>query len=110
MVHVVHTHSQFCLPKMTLLYTGLVSLVLDLHIVHESWGSNSDPTTHGHLHYPKDLERSLNETTPDKIQSYRSDYNDRPSNSMSFMPVIASTSGRIHREFVSSFFTSSSGN
>ncbi len=35
---------------------GTLSLVLDLHIAQESWGSNTDPTLslNGHLHYPND--------------------------------------------------------
>jgi hypothetical protein len=45
--------------------TGPVSLVLDLLIVHECWGSSSDPTLNGNLHYPHDIDRSLNETTDD---------------------------------------------
>jgi hypothetical protein len=44
-----------------------VSLVLDLHITHERFGGSSDPSINGHLHYPNDVDRSLNEVTPDKI-------------------------------------------
>ncbi len=56
---------------------------------------------------PNDLDSPLNETTPDKIRQYRSDYNNRPSNDISFIPVIASTSGRLHSEFVVLFFLQS---
>ena len=77
-----------------------VPLVLDLHITHERCGSSSDPSFNGHLHYPNDLDRSLNETATDKIRSYRVDYNNRPSNVISFMTAIASTSGRLHSAFV----------
>ena len=77
-----------------------MSLVMDLHIVHERWGSSSDPNLHGNLHYPNDIDRSLNETVDDKIRKYRTDYNNNPPNSISFMPAIASTSGRLHSEFV----------
>jgi hypothetical protein len=52
-----------------------VSLVLDLLITHDRFGSNSDPSLNGHLHYPNDIDKSLNEDTTDKIQKYRSDYN-----------------------------------
>ena len=55
--------------------TGPVPLVLDLHIVHERFGSSSDPSINGHLHYPNDVDRSLNETAADKIRKYRTDYN-----------------------------------
>ena len=41
----------------------------------------------------------------------RADYNTRPSNSISFMPAVASTSGRLHCELVRIFvFADSSGN
>jgi hypothetical protein len=42
----------------------------------------------------------LNESVTDKIRAYRSDYNNRPFNSISFIPVIAGTSGCLHSEFV----------
>jgi hypothetical protein len=46
---------------------GPVPLVLDLRITHECWGSSSDPSLNGHLRYPNDIDRPLNETTSDKI-------------------------------------------
>ena len=54
-----------------------------------------------------DLDRSLNETVVDKIRAYRTDYNNRPSNDISFMSPIASTSGSLHSEFVSLLFLQS---
>jgi hypothetical protein len=84
--------------------SGSVSLVLDLHISHERFGRSSDPSINGHLHYPNDVDRSLNETATDKIRKYRADYNNNPPNDISFMSVIASTSGRIHSEFVRLLF------
>ena len=42
--------------------SGPVTLVLDLRIVHEFWGSSSDSSLNGHLHYPNDLDGTLNET------------------------------------------------
>ena len=72
---------------------GLVTLVLDLRIAHDRFGSSSDPSINGHLHYPNDVDRSLNEAVADKIRQYRADYNNRTSNAISFMPAIASTSG-----------------
>ena len=53
-------------------------LVLDLRIAHERWGSSSDPSINGHLHYPNDLDRPLNEAAADKIRKYRADYNNNP--------------------------------
>ena len=79
-------------------------LVLDLHIAHERWGSTTDPTPNGHLHYPNDLDKPLNEAEADKIRKYRADYNNNPPNAISFMSVIASTSGRLHSEFVRILF------
>jgi hypothetical protein len=35
--------------------TGPVSLVLHLHITHKLFGSSSDPSINGHLHYPNDF-------------------------------------------------------
>ena len=83
--------------------TGPVPLVLDLRITHERWGSSSDPTLNGNLHYPNDVDRSLNEAD-DKIRKYHSDYYNNPPNTISFMSVIASTSGRLHSEFVRLLF------
>jgi hypothetical protein len=60
--------------------TGPVPLVMDLHIVHGCRGSISDPSLNGHLHYPNDLDGSLNEGVCDKTRQYRADYNNRPSN------------------------------
>ena len=72
---------------------GPVPLVLDLRITHDRFDSSSDPSINGHLHYPNDLDRPLNEAAADKIRAYRADYNNRPSNAISFMPPIVSTSG-----------------
>ena len=46
----------------------------------------------------------LNEVAADKIRKYRADYNNNPPSSVSFMPIIASTSGRLHSEFVRLLF------
>ncbi len=81
---------------------GPVPLVLDLRIVHERWGSSSDSILNGHLNYPNEIDRPLNEAAADKIRQYRAD--NRPSNATSFMPAVASTSGRIHSEFVRLLF------
>jgi hypothetical protein len=84
--------------------SGPVSLVLDLRIVHDRFGSTSDPSLNGHLHYPNDVDKLLNEVVPDKIRKYRSDYNDNPPTVVSFIPVVVSTSGRLHSEFVRLLF------
>ena len=79
-------------------------LVLDLLIVHERFGSSSDPSINGHLHSPHDLDGSLNESPTDKIRQYHTDYNNCPSNVIFFMPSMTSTSDRLHSEFVSLSF------
>ncbi len=58
----------------------------------------------GKLHYPNDIDRSLNEAAADKIRKYRADYNNNPPNAVSFMPAIAGTSGRLHGDFIRLLF------
>ena len=67
-------------------------LILDLRITHELFGSSSDPSLNGNLHYPNDIDRSLNESVTDKIRKYLSDYNKNPPVTVSFIPDIVSTS------------------
>ncbi len=67
-----------------------MSLVLHLLIDHE------------HLHYPNDIDKSLNEAASDKIRKY--DYDNNPPNAVSFMPSISSMSGRLHSEFIRLLF------
>ena len=83
---------------------GSVSLVLDLCITHERWGGTSNPSLNGQLHYPTDIDRTLNETDVDKSLQYRFDYNNRPSHPIVFMSDIPSTSGSLHSEFVCLLF------
>jgi hypothetical protein len=84
--------------------TGPVPLVLDLHITHDRFGSSSDPNLHGKLHWPNDIDKSLNETKADKIRKYHADYKYKTPNAISFMTAIASTSGRLHSEFIRILF------
>ncbi len=65
--------------------SGPVSMVLDVRITHDRFGSCSDPSLNGNLHYPNNIDRSLNETTDDKIRKYHSDYNNNPPHCVSFM-------------------------
>jgi hypothetical protein len=64
--------------------TGPVTLVLDLRIAHDRVVSSTDPTLHGHLRYPNNLDQSLNDTRTDKIRKYRADYNNNPPTVVSF--------------------------
>ena len=59
-------------------------MVLDLRIAHEHFGSSSDPSLNGNLHYPNDIDRSLNEDDTDKIRKYHSDCSNNPPRSVSF--------------------------
>jgi hypothetical protein len=79
-------------------------LVLDLHIAHDRFGSSSDLNLNGHLHYPNDIDGSLNEAAADKIRKNRADYNNNPPDTTSFMPAVATTSGRLHSGFVRLLF------
>jgi hypothetical protein len=77
---------------------GPVPLVLDLHITHDRFGSSSDPSLNDNLHYPNDIDKSLNESVTDKIRKYRADYDNKPPHTVSFMTAIDSTSGRLHTQ------------
>ncbi len=65
-------------------------------MTYDRWGSRSNPSLNGHLHYPTDIDTTLNETVVDKVLQYRVDYNNRPSHTIVFMSDIGSTSGRLH--------------
>jgi hypothetical protein len=73
-------------------------------IAHDRVGSSADPTLNGHLKYPNNLDQSLNDAAAEKIRKYRVDYNNRTPSAVSFIPTIASTSGRLHSEFVRLLF------
>ena len=79
-------------------------LVLDLRVAHDRVGSSADPALNGHLRHPNNLDKSLNDAAADKIRKYRTDYNNNPSSAVAFMPAIASTSGRLHSEFIRLLF------
>jgi hypothetical protein len=81
-----------------------VSLVLDLRITHDRFGSSSDPNLNGKLHWHNDIDQSLNEANPDKIRKYHDDYNHNPPTTTAFMTAIVSTSGRIHIDFIRILF------
>jgi hypothetical protein len=83
---------------------GPVPLVLDLRITHDRTGSSVDPTLNGHLRYPNNFDRSLNEAAVEKVRKYRADYNSNPPSVISFIPAIAGTSGRLHSEFIRLLF------
>ncbi len=79
---------------------GPVPLVLDLRLTHDRIGSSVNPALNGTLHYPHNIDESLNQAAKDKIRKYRVDYNNNPPNAFTFMPAIAGTNGRLHSEFI----------
>ncbi len=101
-------HSLGCQKGSQLVIGQLPDLFRTTHlrIAHDRFGSSSDPTHNGTLHYPNpnDIDRSLNETVTDKIRKYRVDYNNNPPNAISFIPTIGSTWGRVHSEFIRLLF------
>jgi hypothetical protein len=96
--HVTKNRDRHCRDIDLVVYlvneTGPVPLVLDLHIDHDRFGSSFDPSVNGHLHYPDDIDKSLNETSTDKIRKYHADYKNNPPNTVCFMVSIVSTSGK----------------
>jgi hypothetical protein len=50
--------------------TGPVPLVLDLRISHDRFGSTSDTSLNGHLHYPNDIDKSLQPQSTDHSRIY----------------------------------------
>ena len=84
--------------------SGPVPLVLDLRITHDRVGRSFDLSLNGNLRYPIDKDRSLNEGAADKILKYHTDYNNNPPQAVAFMLAIASTSGRLHSEFIRLLF------
>ncbi len=102
--HVVKKRGQHCVDIELVGYlaneTGPVPLVLDLRVAHDRVGSSADPALNGHLRYPINLDQSLNDTSTDKLRKHHTDYNFNPTRGVGFMPVIVSTSGRLHSEFI----------
>jgi len=60
--------------------------------------------TRGNYIIPADIDKSLHDAAAGKIREYRAGYNNCPSNSISFMPAVATTSGRLHCELVRNFY------
>jgi hypothetical protein len=78
-------------------------LVLDLRLAHDRFGSSSDPTLNGRLHYNY-IDKSLNEDGNDKIRKYHADCNNNPPNDVAFMPAMTGTNGRFHSDFIRLLF------
>ena len=77
---------------------GSRSLVFDLSIAHDRFGSSSHVQQNGCLSHPPDLDAPLRIAAQRKIAAYRQQYADNQN--ISFLPAIVSTSTRMHCEFL----------
>ena len=80
---------------------GRRSLVFDLSITHDRFGSSSHVQQNGCLSHPQDLDAPLRIAAQRKIAAYQQQYAD---NNISFLPAIVSTSTRMHGEFLRLLF------
>jgi hypothetical protein len=81
---------------------GSRSLVLDLSITHDRVGSSSHVQQNGLLSHPQDLDAPLCLAALRKNNGSRQQYADNQN--ISFLPVIVSTSTRMHGEFLRHLF------
>jgi hypothetical protein len=78
------------------------SLVFDLSITHDRFGSSSHVQHNVLLSHPQDLDAPLRFAAQRKMKSYRQQYADNQN--ISFLPAITSTSTRMHGEFLRLLF------
>jgi hypothetical protein len=78
------------------------SLVFDLSIAHDRFGSSIHPQQNGCLSHPQDLDAPLRIAAQQKIAAYQQQYADN--RNISFLPAIVSTSTRMHGEFLRLLF------
>ena len=83
---------------------GPRTLVADFQQTHERYGSSRQLHLNGTLHHPAPLniDRPLQESASKKINAYRAEYANN--HSISFIPLISSTSGRMHSELARLLF------
>jgi hypothetical protein len=81
---------------------GRRSLVFDLSMTHDRFGSSSHVQQSGLLSHPQDLDAPLRRAAQCKINNYRQQYADNQI--ISFLPAIVSTSTRMHGEFLRLLF------
>ena len=81
---------------------GSRSLIFDLSITHQRYGSSSHPLQNGHLPHLQDIDAPLHIASQRKINSYRQQYADNQN--ISFLPAITSTSTRMHGELLRILF------
>ena len=78
------------------------SLVFDLSIAHDSFGSSCHVLQNGNLTHPQDLDGPLRVAAQRKINAYGQQFADNQN--ISFLPAIVSTSCRMHGEFLRLIF------
>ena len=78
------------------------SLVFDLSIAHDRFGSSSHVHQNGSLSHPQDLDGPMRVAAQRKTNAYKQTYTDNQN--ISFLPAIMSTSNRMHGEFYVFFF------
>ena len=81
---------------------GRRSLVFDLSMTHDRFGSSSHVQQNGLLSHPQDLDAPLRLAAQRKINSYRQQYADNQN--ISFLLAIVSTSTRMYGEFLRLLF------
>jgi hypothetical protein len=81
---------------------GRWSLVFDLSMTHDRFGSSSHVQQNGLLSHPQDLDAPLRLAVQRKINNYRQQYADNQN--ISFLPAIVSTSTRMQGEFLRLLF------
>jgi hypothetical protein len=86
---------------------GSQSLVFDLSIAHDRFGSSSHVQQNGCLSHPQDLDAPLRIAAQRKIAAYQQQYDDNQN--ISFLPAIVSTSTHARRVSASSFSTGPQG-
>jgi hypothetical protein len=81
---------------------GSRSLVFDLSITHDRYGSNSHVKQNGLSSHPQDLDAPLHLAAQRKINGHGQQYADNQN--ISFLPAIVSTSTRMHGELLRPLF------
>ena len=81
---------------------GSRSLVFDLSIAHDRFGSSSHVQQNGSLSHPQDIDAPLRVAAQRKIAAYRQQYADNQNSSD--LPAIVSTSIHMHGEFLRLLF------
>ena len=78
------------------------SLVFDLSIAHDRFGSSSHVQQNGSLSHPQDLDGPMRVAAQRKTNAYKQTYTDNQN--ISILPAIMSTSNRMHGEFLRLLF------